>query len=47
MPDQPKTPLRSIRVEDALWAAALAKAGERGETVSAVVRKALERYVKR
>lgn len=47
MPNQPKTPLRSIRVEEALWAAALAKADERGETVSAVIRKALERYVKR
>lgn len=47
MPNQPKTPLRSIRVEEALWAAALAKAAERGETVSDVVRRALQRYVNR
>jgi len=47
MPNQPKTPLRSMRVEEALWAAALAKSQERGETVSDVIRRALERYVKR
>lgn len=38
---------RAIRIPDELWAAALAKAEERGETVSDVVRKALERYVAR
>jgi hypothetical protein len=47
MPNQPKTPLRSIRVEEALWAAALVKSHERGETVSEVIRKALARYVAR
>lgn len=45
MPNQPKTPLRSIRVEEALWAAALEKADERGESVSEVIRRALRRYV--
>jgi hypothetical protein len=39
--------LRSVRVPDDLWAAALDKATEREETVSEVVRNALERYVKR
>ena len=38
---------RAIRVPDVLWAAALAKAQDRDETVSDVVRRALERYVKR
>ena len=43
MPDTP----RAIRIPDDLWQAALAKAAERGDTVSEVVRKALERYVNR
>lgn len=47
MPNAPKTPLRNIRVPDALWAAAQAKAADRGETVSDVIRRALERYTKR
>lgn len=38
---------RAIRIPDDLWAAALAKAAERGETVSDVVRAALARYVAR
>ena len=41
------TTARAIRIPDDLWEAALAKAGERGDTVSEIVRKALERYVKR
>lgn len=47
MPNQPKTPNRVIRVADPLWHAAQAKAAQRGETVSDVVRRALERYVRR
>lgn len=47
MPNQPKTPLRNVRVSNELWEAALVKAEDRGETVSEVVRRALERYVKR
>ncbi len=47
VPNQPKTPLRSVRVDAKLWVAAKAKAEERGETLSDVIRKALERYVKR
>jgi predicted CopG family antitoxin len=43
MPDTP----RAIRIADDLWQAALAKAEENGDTVSDVVRRALERYVKR
>ena len=42
----PKEPMKSrvIRVSDDLWAAAKARADERGETVSVAVRKFLERY---
>lgn len=47
MPNAPKTPLRSFRIPDTLWTAAKAKADARGESVSEVVRRALERYVKR
>jgi predicted CopG family antitoxin len=38
---------RAIRISDDLWEAALAKAKEKDETVSDVVRRALERYVRR
>ena len=48
MPNQPRAdnPARAIRVPDDLWAAVKRKAAERGETVSGIVRAALERYVK-
>lgn len=41
------TPRRTIRIKDPLWDAASEKATERGESVSDVIRRALERYVKR
>lgn len=47
VPNTPGTPRRTIRVPDALWDAAQAKAQERGENLSDAIRKALERYVKR
>ena len=47
VPNTPGTPRRTIRVPDALWEAAQAKAQGRGEDLSSVIRKALERYVKR
>lgn len=47
VPNQPRTPLKSFRIPTALYRAAQAKAEEKGETVSDVVRRALERYVKR
>jgi antitoxin component of RelBE/YafQ-DinJ toxin-antitoxin module len=37
---------RVIRVPERLWAAAKARADQRGETVSEAVRRFLERYVK-
>lgn len=46
-PNKPKTPLRSFRIPQDLYEAAQEKAGERDETVTDVVRAALERYVKR
>jgi len=36
---------KAVRVPDELWRAAQAKAVERGEYLSEVIRKALERYV--
>ena len=39
-------PLRSVRVSDAVWQAAQAKAEERGELISEVIRAALMRYAK-
>jgi predicted HicB family RNase H-like nuclease len=44
MPDG--TPLRNVRVADDLWHAAMSKALDRGETLSEVIRRALEKYVK-
>lgn len=46
VPNQPRTPLRSFRIPDELYEAAQAKAADKGESVSDVVRRALERYVK-
>jgi predicted DNA-binding protein len=40
-----KTPLRAIRVDDELWEAAQAKAKERGDNLSAVIRDALRAYI--
>jgi hypothetical protein len=47
MPNQPKTPARSVRVGVSLWEAAKARAAERGETVSDVLVRALQEYVQR
>lgn len=49
MPNKPRPENRHrmVRVEDELWNAARAAAEANGTTVSAVIRAALERYVKR
>jgi hypothetical protein len=39
------TTIRTVRVSGELWGAASAKAAERGETLSDVLRAALEAYV--
>lgn len=46
-PNKPKTPLKSFRIPQELYVAAQATARARDESVSDVVRSALERYVKR
>lgn len=46
MPNQPRTPNRGVRINDALWTAAATIAAQRGETLSDVIRRALERYVR-
>lgn len=46
MPNQPKTTLRNVRVDDELWEAAKSAAELRGESVSEAIRKFLKRYVK-
>jgi predicted DNA binding CopG/RHH family protein len=45
MPNQPKTPIRTVRVGASLWEAVQRKAASEGRTVSEIVREALERYV--
>lgn len=45
MPNQPKTPLRNVRISDALWDSAKQKAADEGRTVSEVMRELLEKYV--
>ena len=44
-PRPPRRP-RSVKVEDDLWDAAKAKADERGDVLSEVIREALKRYVR-
>lgn len=46
VPNKPKTPLRSFRIPDEVYRAAQDKAAARGESVSDVVRRALERYAR-
>lgn len=45
MPDQPKTPHRTVRIDDELWDAAKDKAKAEGVTVSDLVRDALRKAV--
>lgn len=37
MPNQPKTPIRSFRVPDEIWQAALARAQREGTTLTALL----------
>lgn len=46
VPNQPATPTRTFRCPDDLWHEALRKAEDRGETVTDVLIRALERYVR-
>jgi predicted HicB family RNase H-like nuclease len=49
MPNQPRkgTSIRTLRMDDDLWAALKAEAEANGESVGAVVRRALDEYLKR
>jgi predicted HicB family RNase H-like nuclease len=47
LPNQPKTPNRTVRIDDELWTAARLAAEANGESVTDVVRRALQRYVRR
>lgn len=46
VPNQPATPHRSVRVPDELWEAAKRAAADNDETVTEVILRALERYVR-
>jgi predicted transcriptional regulator len=46
MPNAPKTPTRTIRVPDDLWIAVQRKAKSESVTVTSVIIKALEEYLK-
>lgn len=44
MPNQPKTPLRSFRVPDEVWQAALRRAQREGTTLTTLLVETLEEY---
>ncbi len=45
MPNQPKTPLRSMRIDDDLWNAVRVKTKREGRSVTSVIVRALRNYV--
>ena len=47
VPNQPKTPHRSVRVPDKVWDKAKQKATRQGETMSELIRRLLEDYASR
>ena len=46
MPNQPATPNRTIRVPDEVWEPALVKAHAEGKTLTEVIVKALEAFLR-
>lgn len=46
VPNQPATPNRTIRVSDELWEAARAKAEAEGVTLTEIIIRALERFLR-
>ena len=46
VPEADWTPVRTVRVSDDLWEAAKRAASDRGETVTDVILRALEQYVR-
>lgn len=45
MPNQPKTPLRSMRIDDDLWNAVRVKTRREGRSITSVIVRALRNYV--
>lgn len=45
MPNQPRTPKRTLRVPDALWAYLVTEATDTGTTPSHIIRTLIERHV--
>jgi predicted HicB family RNase H-like nuclease len=46
VPNQPATPNRTVRIPDEVWESAQRVAADRGETMTAVIIRALVRYVR-
>jgi hypothetical protein len=46
VPNQPRTPKRTVRVPDDLWQAVKEKAKDQNETVTEVIIRALKRYLR-
>lgn len=46
-PNQPKTPARTMRIDDALWDAVKEEADRLGVTPSDIVREALRKHLER
>lgn len=46
MPNMPATPVRSIRIPDEVWEELRRRADDRGETITAVVLRALRAYLR-
>lgn len=46
VPNQPKTPNRTLRVSDEIWFRAREIAKDRGETLTDVIVRALVRYIR-
>lgn len=47
MAEETHTPRRTVRIPDDVWRAAQAKAVERGDNLSEVIREALVKYARR
>lgn len=45
-PNKPRTPMKSFRIPEDLYRAALERATKNGESLTDVVRRALEQYVR-
>lgn len=46
VPNQEKTPRRTVRIPDEVWQSAARKARDNGENVSEVIRRALDDYLR-